>query len=67
VVFAKRYGMTTDRARYKNCWVLETVGISTGFLIAAVHRAGLVCLEYIRQPDEVSDRAGAAAPTAKIR
>nr|HMS96725.1 nitroreductase family protein [Tabrizicola sp.] len=30
VVFAQRYGMTTDGARYKNYYVPESVGIATG-------------------------------------
>ena len=33
-------------ARFKNDYVLESVGIATGFLIAAVHHAGLACLTH---------------------
>ena len=50
VVFAQRYGMTTDGARYKNYYVPESVGIATGMLIAAIHHAGLVCLEHTPNP-----------------
>lgn len=50
VVFAQRYGMTDDGARYKNYYVPESVGIATGFLIAAIHQAGLVCLEHTPNP-----------------
>ncbi|MGL4322289.1 MAG: nitroreductase family protein [Paracoccaceae bacterium] len=50
VVFAQRYGMTDDGARYKNYYVPESVGIATGFLIAALHHAGLVCLEHTPNP-----------------
>lgn len=50
VVFAQRYGVTDDGQRYKNYYVPESVGIATGFLIAALHHAGLVCLEYTPNP-----------------
>lgn len=50
VVFAQRYGFTRDGTRYKNYYVPESVGIATGFLIAAIHHAGLVCLEHTPNP-----------------
>ena len=50
VVFAQRYGVTDDGERYKNYYVPESVGIATGFLIAAIHQAGLVCLEHTPNP-----------------
>jgi nitroreductase len=50
VVFAQRYGVTDDGARYKNYYVPESVGLATGFLIAALHHAGLVCLEHTPNP-----------------
>lgn len=50
VVFAQRYGVTQDGTRYKNYYVPESVGIATGFLIAALHHAGLVCLEHTPNP-----------------
>jgi nitroreductase len=50
VVFAQRYGVTKDGARYKNYYVPESVGIATGFLIAALHRAGLSCLTHTPNP-----------------
>ena len=50
VVFAQRYGITQDGARYKNYYVPESVGIATGFLIAAIHHAGLVCLTHTPNP-----------------
>ena len=50
VVFAERYGTTEDGTRYKNYYVPESVGIATGFLIAALHHAGLVCLEHTPNP-----------------
>lgn len=50
VVFAQRYGLTHDGTRYKNYYVPESVGLATGFLIAALHHAGLVCLEHTPNP-----------------
>lgn len=50
VVFAQRYGVTEDGTRYKNYYVPESVGIATGFLIAALHHAGLCCLEHTPNP-----------------
>jgi nitroreductase len=50
VIFAQRWGITTDGARYKNYYVPESVGIATGMLITAIHHAGLVCLEHTPNP-----------------
>lgn len=50
VVFAQRYGVTKDGQRYKNYYVPESVGIATGFLIAALHHAGLSCLTHTPNP-----------------
>ena len=50
VVFAQRYGMTKDGHRYKNYYVPESVGIATGFLIAALHQAGLSALTHTPDP-----------------
>lgn len=50
VIFAQRYGMTKDGHRYKNYYVPESVGIATGFLIAALHQAGLSCLTHTPNP-----------------
>jgi nitroreductase len=49
-VFAERYGKKTDGSRSKNYYVPESVGIAMGFLIAAIHNAGLVCLEHTPNP-----------------
>ena len=50
VVFAQRWGVTREGLRYKNYYVPESVGIATGLLIAAIHHAGLVCLEHTPNP-----------------
>lgn len=49
-VFAQRWGMTKDGERYKNYYVPESVGIATGFLLAAIHNAGLVSLTHTPNP-----------------
>ncbi len=50
VVFAQRWGEFDDGTRYKNYYVPESVGIATGFLIAALHHAGLVALTHTPNP-----------------
>ncbi|WP_127103986.1 nitroreductase family protein [Pararhodobacter zhoushanensis] len=50
VIFAQRWGERPGGARFKNYYVPESVGIATGFLIAALHHAGLVCLEHTPNP-----------------
>ncbi len=50
VIFAQRYGEFDDGIRYKNYYVPESVGIATGFLIAALHHAGLYCLTHTPNP-----------------
>jgi iodotyrosine deiodinase len=50
VVFAQRYGVAADGARVKHYYVPESIGIATGFLIAALHHAGLVCLTHTPNP-----------------
>lgn len=50
VVFAQRYGAFDDGTRYKNYYVPESVGISSGFLIAALHHAGLSMLTHTPNP-----------------
>lgn len=50
VVFAQRYGIGPEGQRIKHYYVPESVGIAVGFLIAAIHHAGLVCLEHTPNP-----------------
>lgn len=50
VVFAQRWGTFDDGTRYKNYYVPESVGIATGFLIAALHHAGLSSLTHTPNP-----------------
>lgn len=50
VVFAQRWGEFDDGTRYKNYYVPESVNIATGFLIAALHHAGLCSLTHTPNP-----------------
>ena len=49
-VFGKSHSFLPDGRRVKNYYVNESVGIATGFLIAAVHQAGLVSLTHTPSP-----------------
>lgn len=50
VIFAQSYGLTDAGERVKHYYVQESVGIATGFLIAALHNAGLACLTHTPSP-----------------
>jgi nitroreductase len=50
VIFAQRWGHFDDGTRFKNYYVPESVGIATGFLLAAIHHAGLVSLTHTPNP-----------------
>jgi len=49
-VFAERYGKLPDGTRVKHYYVQESVGIAVGFLIAALHHAGLATLTHTPSP-----------------
>ncbi|MEO7043443.1 MAG: nitroreductase family protein [Gemmatimonadaceae bacterium] len=49
-VFAQRYGVSSDGARHTHYYVNESVGIATGFLLAALHHAGLAALTHTPNP-----------------
>ena len=49
VVFKKSYDIVQGEKR-KNYYVNESVGLATGFLIAAIHQAGLVTLTHTPSP-----------------
>lgn len=48
-VFAKGYDRD-DRGKHKNYYVKESVGIAVGFLLLALHNAGLVALTHTPSP-----------------
>ena len=67
VIFAERYGEFEDGARYKNYYVSESVGIATGFLITALHLAGLVSLTHTPNPMTfLSDLCGRSASNKPV-
>jgi nitroreductase len=49
-IFAESYEVRDDGSRSKNYYVTESVGIATGILITALHRAGLVTLTHTPSP-----------------
>ena len=49
VVFKQIYDLKNDN-KYKNYYVNESVGIACGFLLMAIHRAGLVALTHTPSP-----------------
>ncbi|MBA3883832.1 MAG: nitroreductase family protein [Chthoniobacterales bacterium] len=49
-VFAQPYSILPDGSRMKHYYAIESVGIATGFLVAAVHNAGLAALTHTPSP-----------------
>lgn len=49
-IFAQSFGLLPDGRRVKHYYVQESVGIATGFLIAALHHAGLAVLTHTPSP-----------------
>lgn len=49
-IFGKTHSTLPDGRRVKNYYVNESVGIATGFLVAALHHAGLVSLTHTPSP-----------------
>ncbi len=49
-IFAQRNGRLGDGRMVKHYYVQESVGIATGFLIAALHTAGLATLTHTPNP-----------------
>jgi nitroreductase len=50
VVFQQNYGLDAEGRRVKHYYVQESAGIATGFLIAALHHAGLATLTHTPSP-----------------
>jgi len=55
-VFAERYGIRPDHSRQTHYYVAESVGIATGFLLAALHHAGLATLTHTPNPMQFLSR-----------
>ena len=49
-IFAQPYGFDDAGRKVKHYYVTESVGIATGFLIAALHHAGLATLTHTPSP-----------------
>lgn len=50
VVFVQSYGVAADGSKIKHYYAQESVGLATGFLIAALHYAGLASLTHTPSP-----------------
>ena len=55
-IFAERYGVDVDGKKRKNYYISESVGIATGFLISALHTAGLATLTHTPSPMKFLNR-----------
>lgn len=49
-VFYEAYGLSADGRREKRYYPMDSAGIATGFLIAALHHAGLATLTHTPSP-----------------
>ena len=49
MLFRQEYGFR-NVGKSKNYYVMESVGIAAGFLLAAIHNAGLVALTHTPSP-----------------
>jgi nitroreductase len=69
-VFAQRYGLSPDGERRTHYYVIESVGIATGLLLAALHHAGLASLTHTPNPmgflSEVLDRPANERPVMLV-
>ncbi|MES2629835.1 MAG: nitroreductase family protein [Bacteroidota bacterium] len=50
VVFRKAYDIDQNGVKHNNYYVNESVGIAVGFLLSAIHQAGLVSLTHTPSP-----------------
>lgn len=66
VIFAQRNSIDQNGRKFKNYYVTESVGIATGFLITALHNAGLTTLTHTPNPmkflNELCDRPASEKP-----
>ncbi|MBL0897985.1 MAG: nitroreductase [Reyranella sp.] len=66
-IFAQRSGTRPDGRKVTHYYVPESVGIATGFLIAALHTAGLATLTHTPSPmgflNEICARPSWEKPT----
>lgn len=50
IVFKRSYELESDHHKHQNYYVSESVGIACGFLLAAIHHAGLIALTHTPSP-----------------
>ena len=50
IVFKKMYNLDEEGNKSNNYYVTESVGLACGFLLAAIHQAGLVALTHTPSP-----------------
>ena len=50
IVFKRSYEITKNGSKRQNYYVSESVGLACGFLLAAIHNAGLVALTHTPSP-----------------
>ena len=50
IIFKKAYDILPDGTKRNNYYVNESIGIACGFLLAAIHNAGLVALTHTPSP-----------------
>lgn len=66
VIFAQRNSIDRNGRKFKNYYVTESVGIATGFLITALHNAGLTTLTHTPNPmkflNELCNRPASEKP-----
>ncbi len=66
VIFAQRTSTDRNGRKFKNYYVTESVGIATGFLITALHNAGLTTLTHTPNPmkflNQLCDRPPSEKP-----
>ena len=65
-IFAESYGLDETGEKVKHYYVQESVGIATGILITALHRAGLATLTHTPSPmgflNEILERPSRERP-----
>jgi nitroreductase len=66
VIFEQRHGAAPDGGKKRYYYTKESVGLATGFLIAALHQAGLASLTHTPSPmgflNQILDRPAAEKP-----
>ncbi len=50
IVFSRSYEVEENGHKHQNYYVKESVGIACGFLLAAIHHAGLIALTHTPSP-----------------